>query len=231
MKRRLPALLMAVLLLIPLLASPAAAASDRQTSIQYYQSAVPSPDYGAEWGVIASCATGGSSSYGSKYWSNIQTTVKDVKGVLDSRKSTELTRVILAITATGNNAAKVSGYDLTAQLTDMDYVTKQGVNGAIFALLALDSGNYKSTMRETLVQYILDAQLDDGGWVLSGKYSDTDMTAMALQALTPYQSREDVRTAIDEGLSRLCLEINGQWEDHYRFALLNHAISAQQDYD
>jgi len=35
----------------------------------------------------------------------------------------------------------------------------------------------------------------------------------------------------NEGLSRLCLEINGQWEDHYRFALLNHAISAQQDYD
>lgn len=34
-----------------------------------------------------------------------------------------------------------------------------------------------------------------------------------------------------EGLSRQCLEINGKWEDHYRFALLNDKISAVQNYD
>lgn len=35
----------------------------------------------------------------------------------------------------------------------------------------------------------------------------------------------------NEGLSKKCLEINGKWEDHYRFALLNDKISAVQNYD
>ena len=35
----------------------------------------------------------------------------------------------------------------------------------------------------------------------------------------------------NEGLSKQCLEINGKWEDHYRFALLNHKISRWQKYD
>lgn len=34
-----------------------------------------------------------------------------------------------------------------------------------------------------------------------------------------------------EGLSKKCLEINGKWEDHYRFALINDKISAKQNYD
>ena len=35
----------------------------------------------------------------------------------------------------------------------------------------------------------------------------------------------------NEGLSKQCLEINGKWEDHYRYSLLNHKISAMQHYD
>ncbi len=35
----------------------------------------------------------------------------------------------------------------------------------------------------------------------------------------------------NEGLSKKCLEINGKWEDHYRFALINDKISAVQNYD
>ncbi|MBQ3008739.1 MAG: GNAT family N-acetyltransferase [Oscillospiraceae bacterium] len=34
-----------------------------------------------------------------------------------------------------------------------------------------------------------------------------------------------------EGLLKKCLEINGQWEDHYVFSLLNDKISAMQHYD
>ena len=34
-----------------------------------------------------------------------------------------------------------------------------------------------------------------------------------------------------EGLSKKCLEINGKWEDHYRFALINDKVSAKQNYD
>ncbi len=35
----------------------------------------------------------------------------------------------------------------------------------------------------------------------------------------------------NEGLSKKCLEINGKWEDHYRFALINDKISAKQNYE
>ena len=58
-------------------------------------------------------------------------------------------------------------------------------------------------MRDSLVQYILDAQLTDGGWALTGEVGDTDMTAMALQALSPYQSRADVQAAVASALARL----------------------------
>ncbi len=35
----------------------------------------------------------------------------------------------------------------------------------------------------------------------------------------------------NEGLSKKCLEINGKWEDHYRFRLINDKVSAMQNYD
>lgn len=202
MTRRLTALLLSVLLLFTLLPLPARAA-DAQSSIDFYMTSVPSPGYGAEWGVLAACAGGRNSRYGAGYLSRIQTAVQEAGGQLDSRKSTETSRVILAVTAAGADASQLGGYDLTAQLNDLDFLTRQGVNGAIFALLALDCGNYTSAMREPLLQYILDAQLDDGGWVLSGEVSDTDLTAMALQALAPYQSRTEVASAVEAGLRRL----------------------------
>ena len=80
----------------------------------------------------------------------------------------------------------------------MDKVTYQGLNGAIFALIALDSAGYKvpaaaedanQTSSEALVAYILDKQLSDGGWALSGDSADPDMTAMAVQALAAYPRR------------------------------------------
>ena len=43
----------------------------------------------------------------------------------------------------GLDASDIEGYDLTGALSDMTYVKKQGINGPIFALIALDSGNYE----------------------------------------------------------------------------------------
>mgnify|MGYP003295524114 CR=1 FL=1 len=83
------------------------------------------------------------------------------------------------------------------------------MNGAVYALLALDSGSYEIPLnvadstqatREMYVDYILDAQYSDGGWALSGDTSEADLTAMALQALAKYQDRADVAEAIERGL-------------------------------
>ena len=58
--------------------------------------------------------------------------------------------------------------------------------------------------REKLIQVILDAQLPDGGWNLSGENADPDMTAMAIQALAPYyKTNETVKAAVDKALEAL----------------------------
>ena len=97
-------------------------------------------------------------------------------------------------------------------LLDFDATVYQGVNGAVFALLALDSGNYVnpsdpelevSATREMYVDYILGKQLEDGGFALSGDRGDPDMTAMALMALANYREREDVPAAIERAVQCL----------------------------
>lgn len=132
----------------------------------------------------------------------------DEKGRLHSAKSTENSRIILALTAMGKDVTDVGGVNLLAGLNEMDYLNKQGNNGPIWALIAFDSGNYPTpagdVTREALLRAILDAQLSDGGWVLSGDVSDVDMTGMALQALAPYYGTDaQVREAVDRALAML----------------------------
>ncbi len=132
----------------------------------------------------------------------------DENGRLHAAKSTENSRIILALTAMGKDVTKVGGYNLLTGLSDMDFVQKQGINGPIWALIALDSGNYPvpdgNVTREGLIQAILLAQTSDGGWAISGDEADSDMTGMALQALAPYyETNEEVKNAVDKALVTL----------------------------
>lgn len=79
----------------------------------------------------------------------------------------------------------------------------------MYALIAFDSGSYEIPLvyeggvqatRENFIRTILEAQLDDGGWSLAGNTSDIDMTAIAVQALSPYYDEDDqVKAAVDRG--------------------------------
>ena len=85
---------------------------------------------------------------------------------------------------------------------------EQGVNGPIYALLAVDSGNYNvgagaQWTREKLVDTILDAQMDNGAWSLFGDTPSSDLTGMAIASLSPYTDREDVKNAIDRAVTWL----------------------------
>ena len=130
---------------------------------------------------------------------------------LHNAKSSENSRIILALTALGKDVTDVDGHNLLLGLNDMAFVQKQGLNGPIWALIALDSGNYPApeggdVTREALIQVILDAQLADGGWALSGETSDADITGMAVQALAPYyESNVDVKKALDEAVDTLSM--------------------------
>ena len=150
------------------------------------------------------------------YYENVQQYVKDhaqAAGRLHRAKSTENARVILALTAMGLDPRNVAGVDLVQGLSSMDFVKLVGINGVIWALIALDSGSYEipaapegetQFTREAAVDLILEKQHEDGGWSLTGDAADTDMTGMALQALAPYvKGDERVAAAAERGVACL----------------------------
>ena len=222
----LAVILALVLTLLSLPAMPAYAYEDAkvnevvQEAVKYIADTVKKPAIGStggEWAVIGLARSGYNlpQSYFDDYYSGVVDYVKDCGGVLHERKYTEYSRVILALTAIGRDPANVGGYNLLTPLGDYDATVWQGLNGPIWALIALDCGNYAvpqnpaaktQASREMYLQAILDAQLADGGWALAGKTataSDVDMTGMALQALSNYQDKADVKAATDKALSWL----------------------------
>lgn len=166
---------------------------------------------GGEWGVIGMIRSGltvpGLEDYYQKALSYIRQSIDPETMRLHSAKSTENSRMILALTAIGKDAANIDGYNLVAGLSDLDFVSYQGTNGPIWALIALDSANYPASgtaTRQALLETILSAQTTDGGWTVSGTKADSDMTGMALQALAPYyDTDENVRAAVDKAIDRL----------------------------
>lgn len=170
---------------------------------------VPTPTIGSssgEWAVLA-LARGNAdvlNSYYDGYYDRVVAYVRDniSSGKLNADKSTDNARIALALTAIGEDPTSVGGHNLLTALDDVTYDLKQGINGPIWALIALDSKNYTSSSRDQLIEAILDGRTNDGGWALDGKATDVDMTAMAIQALAPYynKSNETVKDAVDTAL-------------------------------
>ncbi len=219
--RKLAALILVLSVLFSL-AVPTLAASSVQTEMQgsaaYMVSAVKAPEVssiGGEWAVLGLARSGYSvpADYYDEYYTRVEKYVKNCSGVLHERKYTEYSRVILALTAIGRDPSNVAGYNLLMPLGDFDKTIWQGLNGPIWALIALDSGNYtipKNTTaktqstRQLFVDEILNRQQKDGGWTLDDTGdSDPDMTAMVLQALAKYQDQSAVKAATDKALTFL----------------------------
>lgn len=171
--------------------------------------------YGNEWAVMTAARAGVlKQEQADAYYRSLEGAVQESgSGTLDSRYATTNARVILALSAMGKNPSDVGGYNLLQPLADMDYIAGQGANAAIYVLLALDSNQYEipaapagttQTTREGLIQMILDAECIGGGWTWSGDDAEPDLTANALQALTPYyNTNPSVREAVDRGLQAL----------------------------
>lgn len=170
---------------------------------------------GGEWTVLSLARSGinVTDSYYSKYYSNVEKKLQESSGKLHNVKYTEYDRVILALGSIGKDVTNVDGYDLTKPLADFNTLIKQGLNGPIWALIALDSKGYQipvdkdvavQTTREKLVDYILSKEIKGGGWSLTSEApADTDITAMALQALSRYRNNEKAEAAIERALSFL----------------------------
>ena len=172
---------------------------------------------GGEWMVIDLTRSGYSCPEG--YYKNVIEYVEAEINELEQlhrSKSTDNSRVILGLTSAGYDVTNVGGHNLLMGLTDMSYVKKQGINGPIWALIAFDSHDYEipnnakaseQVTRDKLIDTILAAQHDDGGWALSANKaaaSDPDITGMAIQALAPYyKTNAKAKAAVDEALTCL----------------------------
>ena len=229
MRKRGLSLLLALLLLLGLSVNAFASVSEDTLgnavtdTAQYMYKTVKSPQVGSiggEWAVLGLARSGYPvpEEYYQDYYATVEAYVQACGGVLHDKKYTEYSRIIVALSSIGKDARNVAGYDLTKALGDYDKTIWQGLNGPIWALIALDSRNYPmpqnpeaktQTTRQMYIDRILECQLDDGGWSLFGGtsaasagdgVSDPDITGMALQALAKYQDQSAVAKATQEAL-------------------------------
>lgn len=82
---------------------------------------------------------------------------------------------------------------------------KQGVMSWIYGLHLVNNGCVCDDMTaDAIVAQLLALQVEDGGWAVSGQTGNVDVTAMAIQALSPYYTvNSDVTKAIDQAVTLL----------------------------
>ena len=191
---------------------PADVSDVLERTLDYIYRHTPDPTigtFGGEWSIIA--LSGGeygvASGYYDKYYENVVNTLKENDGILSGdRKYTEYSRVIMGLSAIGRDATNVGGYNLVEKLANFDKVKSQGVNGVIFALIALDTKGYETSdpdIRQKYINEILANEISGGGFDFMGVSADPDMTAMALQALTPYRDDPKVDAVVKRGVAIL----------------------------
>ncbi len=167
---------------------------------------------GGEWLVLGLARAGLiTDDFITSYRENLSTALSQA----ESLSATDYERVIIATTALGLEPTDIiDGEDLRDALSDLDFVTLKGLSSVAYALIAFDTADYEiptaaegktQTTREALIQYILDAQTEDGFWNWGwGDGMDLDLTGMALQALAPYyDDNETVKAAVDKALTYL----------------------------
>ena len=97
-----------------------------------------------------------------------------------------------------------SSYEKASKILD-ETVGAQGIVSYAFALHLLNNGcvSEKHT-KESVTSSLLSLQKADGSWALSGNVGDPDITAMVIQALSPYyKETADVKSSIDRALTFL----------------------------
>ncbi len=162
-----------------------------------------------------------------KFRTNVESYVKSKDGKLtivkrdrggvitetDTGQYTEYSKLVIIYNELGLDPTNVAGYNLVDPLSDTSKIYKQGINGPIWALMALDgcgfafsekakadAGN-SITTRDKLIGRLLKGQLSDGGWAFMGTKADPDITGMAVRALAPhYNDSDEIHAALDKAV-------------------------------
>ena len=225
--------------------------------LEYLEQNVKNPIVGStkgEWAVLAQARAGTlSEDVRAAYLANLADYVETHDGILDTSKNgtmhTEYARVVVTLTALGMDATQFQvsdgkTYNLVKPLLDeaaegSSYtyqVSEQGNNGTIWALIALNSGDYYrdeagNTARAAWIDLLIDKQQSNGNWPIynpdqendgsGSQLGGVDVCAMALQALAPYyldagefnrlgtaHSHEDLQSAVKKALDFLSTSQN-----------------------
>ncbi|WP_158318433.1 DUF4430 domain-containing protein [Alkalihalobacillus hemicellulosilyticus] len=139
----------------------------------------------------------------SSYLEQVKETLRENEGQF--RNITDYERVTLGILAAGGNPTNIEGYNLVEAIYNGE-LTRQGLNGVVYGLLALDSAGFETPDgaawdRERMISHLLEAQNESGGWSWDGSSSaDLDTTAMVITALAPHTSQTEVEQSVNEAL-------------------------------
>lgn len=163
-----------------------------------------------EWEVIAMKQTG--RKIPASYLQNVIKQVTQNQGQF--HKITDTERYVLGILAAGGDPTNIEGYNLVKEIYNGN-VTKQGLIGVAYALVALDSAHFQIPAsavwtREKLENYLLEKQNKDGGWAWDeSSTSDIDTTAMILSAFAPYKNQANMKVKIDKAVQYLSKQYLG----------------------
>lgn len=144
--------------------------------------------------------------------------VEAVKSWSATQKPTDIERTALVLSLLGYDITNIEGINLAAMIYNHPGLDA-GSNELIYALLALDARNTNIPKdakwnREAIIQALLSFQNPTtGGFGLyDADGSDMDLTAMALQALAPYQKQnKTVEAAVKRGLEYLQTGMNAEY--------------------
>ncbi len=206
MLRRIAAAALCIILLASAL--PVLAAGDALADLRGFltgQAVVPTAgDTYGDWEIVALARSGAKvpQGYYAAWLTLVERLLEENNGKLTGPTSGNL-RLAMALLTLGQDLKNVGGYDLTTLIKDTDRVCKTTVMGPTFGLILLNNLGGDAACEKIYLQHLLDKQLPDGGWALTGQVSDPDATAMALQALSFYQGDKSAKAAIDSGLNRL----------------------------
>ena len=146
----------------------------------------------AEWYVIALAQSGKDIDF-SRYVASLSEYI----GKSGSIGATTRQKYALALLSAGVTS------DFTEKTAD-ETIGALGIMSKIFGLHLLNNGVKSAKYdKETLVAEILDAQLSDGGFALTGGTGDIDVTAMALASLAPNLDLDGVSESVDKALSMI----------------------------
>lgn len=143
-------------------------------------------------------------------------------------RMTDIARLTMLLTSRGydcSNLAKYNGgkpfldgsnNEIDNLVANIASTTDGGVNGRIFALCALDMGNYTlpangARSRESLLEQLLNHEYGSDGY-------DVDMVGMLMYAIAPYQEvsgyEERTKAKLDEGVEAILKEMREDYTFH-----------------